>query len=183
MRRLPFAPNILLNSKQSNWHYKTNLVEKASLNKLINGSFSWGFPIKTLYVLGDLTETLISYHIATRCHIPQDDNLNESSSPWNHHNSHHADVKMETVRTSETMISYHIVTRCQIPQDRVLNVFSSPWKLQISRHADVMWRWRQQGPPKRRCSTSLHGVTSQKTSTWSCIAVKISGHLTLPCLH
>jgi hypothetical protein len=37
------------------------------------------------------------------------------------------------------------------------------------------WRWRQQGPPKRWYLTiTLHGVTTQKTSTWVFIAVKVS---------
>jgi hypothetical protein len=37
------------------------------------------------------------------------------------------------------------------------------------------WRWRQQCLPKRRWPiTSLHGVITQKTSTWILITVKIS---------
>jgi len=28
------------------------------------------------------------------------------------------------------------------------------------------WRWRQHGPPKRYPTTTLHGVTNQKTSIW-----------------
>jgi len=34
-------------------------------------------------------------------------------------------------------------------------------------------RWRQHEPPKRRYpTTKLHGVTTQKTSTWILITVK-----------
>jgi hypothetical protein len=37
----------------------------------------------------------------------------------------------------------------------------------------MKWRWRQHGPPKRRYpTTTLLGVTTQKTSTWIFIAVK-----------
>jgi len=37
------------------------------------------------------------------------------------------------------------------------------------------WRWRQHGPPKRWYpDTTVHGITTQKTSTWIFIAVKIS---------
>jgi hypothetical protein len=35
------------------------------------------------------------------------------------------------------------------------------------RFRGTRWRWRQQGPPKRCHSpTTLHGVTTQKTSTY-----------------
>jgi hypothetical protein len=50
------------------------------------------------------------------------------------------------------------------------------------------WRWRQHGPPKRWYPTAtLHGVRTQKTSSWIFTADKTSDHCTLslasPYLH
>jgi len=48
------------------------------------------------------SETLVSYHITTRCHKTEDHDLNLFLSPT------HFTLKMEAERSSETLVSYHI---------------------------------------------------------------------------
>jgi len=53
------------------------------------------------------------------------------------------------------------------------------WNISIqSPHYMVSsWRWRQHGPPKRWCPARiLHGVTTQKTSTWFMHLYSVSVH-------
>jgi hypothetical protein len=70
-------------------------------------------------------------------------------------------LKMEAAMSSETSVSYHNTTRSE---DGGSNVDRNVGILQ---HYTV-WRWRQQFPPKRRYpTTTLRGITPQKTSTWT----------------
>jgi len=82
----------------------------------------------------------------------------------------HFTLKMEAAKSSETLVSYRITTRCHKPEDYELNLYliTSPW------------RWRQYGPPKRWYpATSLHGIVTQKTTTWIFTTVKISSRMSL----
>jgi hypothetical protein len=66
----------------------------------------------------------------------------------------HITLKMESSRPSETLVTY-----CNITQK------TSTWN-SIQAPVTSPWRWRQQGPPKHWChTTSLHGVTTQRTAT------------------
>jgi len=60
------------------------------------------------------SETLVSYHITSRYHIPEDHDINLFPSPT------HFTLKMEAARSSETLVSYHITTRCHNTEDRNL---------------------------------------------------------------
>jgi hypothetical protein len=43
----------------------------------------------------------------------------------------------------------------------------------VCNYDTLRWRWSGQDPPKRWYrTTSLHGITTQKTSTWNITAVK-----------
>jgi len=66
------------------------------------------------------SETSVSYHITTRCHNPEDHDLNLHSSPS------HFTLKMEAALSSETLVSYRIATRGHNPEDHDLNLYSSP---------------------------------------------------------
>jgi len=78
----------------------------------------------------------------------------------------HFTLKMEAAMPSETLVSYCITTRCHNKKDLDLTESS---------HFTSPWRWRRHGPPKRWYHTaSLHGVTTQKTSTWNITAVQAS---------
>jgi hypothetical protein len=94
-------------------------------------------------------------------------------------------VKMEASRSPETSVSYHNTTWRQNPEDLVLKLHPEDGSSNVHRNVGILlqyytashprrlwpesspWRWRQQRPPKRRYPTTiLHGVTTQKTSTW-----------------
>jgi hypothetical protein len=90
------------------------------------------------------SETLVSYHHTTRQH----------------------NMKMEAAWTSETLVSYHHTTR------RHNMKMEAAWTSEMleSYHNTIRrhnMKMRQHGPLK--CwypTTTLHGVTTQKTSTW-----------------
>jgi hypothetical protein len=60
------------------------------------------------------TETLVSYHITTQCHNPEDHDMNLYPS------SIHFTLKMEAALSTETLVSYHITTQCHKPEDHDL---------------------------------------------------------------
>jgi len=79
-------------------------------------------------------------------------------------------LELETAQTSETLVSYHNNTQCHNTEDLDL-VFT---KLSST----SPWRWRQYG---QYPTTSQHGVTTHKTSTWIFTAMK-TWKLTGTCL-
>jgi hypothetical protein len=106
-----------------------------------------------------LTETLICYN-TTRRHNPVD-------WRWRQHGllkRWYPTTTLHGVRTQKNEDgsitdpwntgTYHNTTRCHNPED---------------------WRWRHHGPLKHWYpTTTLHGVTTQKTSTWIFTTVKTS---------
>jgi hypothetical protein len=95
---------------------------------------------------------LVSYHNTTRHH-----NLEDIDS------KHLLPLKMEAAWPSETLMSYHNTTRRHNAEDI------------DSKHLTSSWKWRQHGLSKRRYPiTEPHGITTQKTSTWSITTIKAS---------
>jgi len=81
--------------------------------------------------------------------------------------------------TSNPLARFQVFTAVKVPVDIVWVVTCSVVAVSICR---LKWRWRQHGPPKRwYTTTTLHGVETQKTTTWIQTLLIYLESLILPC--
>jgi hypothetical protein len=83
-------------------------------------------------------------------------------------------IKRDRIQVEVFWVVYHVV----FWQDAYVSAFYAASIFRLKRPflpipATSPWRWRQRGPLKRLYpATSLHGVRTQKTSTWSITAAE-----------
>jgi hypothetical protein len=114
------------------------------------------------------SKMLVSCHIITWCHNPEDLNLNLYPSLT------HFTLKMEAVWSSKTLVFYHITTRCHNPEDHDMNLYPSPTHFTLKMKA----AW----PSETLVSyPNTTGVITHKTSTGIFTTMKISNPGILKC--